>query len=150
MTASPLSKALETLLRSKSIQVKDIKIVVDNAVPPSGDLVDQALEAIILVDFPKGETDLLGISCMCVIPDVFDKDSSIKSDDESTCDDIQLEPVDEETEGFDDREGSRWDEAPGNGIEKTSLVCCPPPHHISPWKTFKKKVKVFENKSSNY
>ena len=78
MAASPLSESLATLLKSKSMQVENIKIVVDNAALPNGDLVGQALEAMIMVDAQKA--DLLGLSCMCaMIPDMFDNGTTAVS-----------------------------------------------------------------------
>jgi hypothetical protein len=79
MNASPLSESLATLLKSKSIQVENINIVVDNAVSPNGDLVGQALEAIIMIDAPNAATDILGLSCICEIPDMFDNDTTAVS-----------------------------------------------------------------------
>ena len=147
MTASALSQSLSTLLKRKAIEVKNVAIVSDNAVTPTGHLVDQALESIIMMDDSlRIGTDLLGLSNHCLVPDDYDS-VTLRSDEDY----MNFEEADEEEDenhysyesinfALDEEEppseaGSRWED--GNRDVKETLVC--PPHHLSPWKPMMRK-----------
>jgi hypothetical protein len=100
----------------KSLSVDDMKIVVDNAVIPTKELVAQAVESIVLEDYPRNSIDQLGLSCMCVL-DESEYDSSINSEDD---DDDNFEPTSQASPVSQDFGCSRWSPTLH---ENMALVC---------------------------
>jgi len=118
MKASPLGNSLRTLLRDRSVNMKDIDIVVDNAVRPTHELVDQVLEHVIMVDAQRSKNIMLGLSCTCLRGED-DDDESIQSEEDSFEGHYSTDEDEQSIDAIPRR--SRW-EASARVVEKGSLV----------------------------
>jgi hypothetical protein len=120
MKASLLASCLNDILTRKSLSVHDMRIVVDNAVLPTKDLVAQALESIVLLEddhHPLNAIDQLGLSCVCVLDESGDCTFTNSEDDDND----GFEPATPVSQFSPDLGSSRW--TPMFIPEKTALVC---------------------------